>query len=161
MIGLLIANIFAVLDISSMPGLRSSLKIEVIAMERRPTVLVVDDDITLTVSLVFLIEKMGMKALRAFDAEEALEIIMKNVVDAVISDVNMPGMSGIELLRKIKRYKHKAPVIIMSGNADAWTTDEALREGACAVLEKPFSNSMLSSTLRIAIGMEEADGIPY
>lgn len=129
-------------------------------MERRPTVLVVDDDITLTVSIVFLIEQMGMKALRAFDAEQALEIIGKNEVDAVISDVNMPGMNGIELLRKIKQYKHELPVIIMSGDADTWTTDEALREGAVAVLEKPFGNDILLSMLRIAMGMEEADGIP-
>ncbi len=129
-------------------------------MERRPTVLVVDDEITLTMSIVFLIEQMGMKGLRAFDAEQALEILGKNEVDAVISDVNMPGMNGIELLRKIKQSKHELPVIIMSGDADTWTTNEALREGACAVLEKPFANNMLSIALRIAIGTEEAGGIP-
>lgn len=129
-------------------------------MERRPTVLVVDDDITLNVSIVFLLEQMGMKGLRALDAEEALEIIGKNEVDAVISDVNMPGMNGIELLRNIKQSRRETPVIIMSGDADRWTKDEAFRAGACAVLEKPFDNSMLLYTLRIAIGMEEAGGIP-
>ncbi len=143
-----------------MPGLRYSLEIEVIEMERLPTVLVVDDDITLNVSIAFLIEQMGMKALSAFDAEEALEIISKEEVDAVISDVNMPGMNGIELLREIKHYRHETPVIIMSGDADQWTKDEAFREGAVAVLEKPFSNNILSAMLRIAIGIEEAGGIP-
>ena len=128
-------------------------------MERRPTVLVVDDDITFTISIVFLIEQMGMKGLRAFDAEQALDIIGKNDVDAIISDVNMPGMNGIELLMKIKQYKNELPVIIMSGDADTYTMNEAMREGACAVLEKPFTHSELSIMLRIAMGMEGAGGI--
>jgi DNA-binding NtrC family response regulator len=137
------------------------MEIEVIAMERRPTVLVVDDDIALTMSLVFLIEQMGMKGLHAFDAEQALEIIGKNEVDAVISDVNMPGMNGIELLWKIKQYKQEMPVIIMSGYVDTCTKNEALKGGASAVLEKPFTTSMLSVALRNATGMEEADEFPY
>ena len=105
-------------------------------MERRPTVLVVDDDVIFAVSIVFLVEYMGAKGLRAYDGDQALELIRNNEIDAVVSDVNMPGMNGLELLRKIKQYKQELPVIIISGNVDARMADEAFRNGAFGVLAK-------------------------
>ena len=114
-------------------------------------VLIVEDNVTLNESLVFLIERLGVEALQAYDALEALEIIRGNEIDAVISDVTMPGMSGLELLREIKRFKQELPVIIMSGRPGTGLAHKAMQDGALGFLAKPIDDKMLSAILRIAL----------
>ncbi len=114
-------------------------------------VLIVEDNVALNESLVFLIERLGVEALQAYDALEALEIIRGNEIDAVISDVTMPGMSGLALLREIKRFKQELPVIIMSGRPEAGLAHKAMRDGALGFLAKPIDDKMLSAILRIAL----------
>lgn len=126
-------------------------------MERPAKILIVDDDAVLNESLVYLVRRTGAEVLQAFDAHQALEIIRHAEIDVVISDVNMPGMNGIELLKEIKQYDRDISVLIMSGTVDAELEVEALRNGAFCVLSKPFSDKVLIPMLRIAAGLKKTD----
>jgi two-component system sporulation sensor kinase A len=125
-------------------------------MEEQLKILVVDDDAIFNEALVFLAELKGIKAVQAYDAYQALQIIWTEGIDAVISDVNMPGMSGIELLREIKRLREDLPVIIMSGNTDPGLAEEAFQNGAAGFLPKPIDAELLMSMLRVAAAAEES-----
>ena len=127
-------------------------------MEERGTVLVVDDDVMFNQSLVFLLECLGVEAVQADAALQALKIILTTDIDIVISDVYMPGMNGLELLRKIKQLKPDLPVILISGNADDSLAEEAAQSGAMAFFPKPISRNKLTAMLREVISLKEPKG---
>jgi two-component system response regulator GlrR len=116
-------------------------------MERKLRVLIVDDNVALNESLALLIERKGIETDQAYDGHQALRIIHSNDLDAVISDVSMPGMDGIELLGKIKQLREDLPVIIMSGNVDPNLMEEVTRMGAIGFLAKPINDELLISML--------------
>ncbi|MBI5119108.1 response regulator [Candidatus Poribacteria bacterium] len=128
-------------------------------MQDKPKILIADDDVTLNLSLAFLVEHIGMKAVQAYDGLEALKVIQSDNIDAVISDVRMPGMTGIELLREIKHLKEHLPVIIMTGCAEKQIAEEAAACGAFAFLEKPVQLVALIATLRAAVDFSEQNKI--
>jgi DNA-binding NtrC family response regulator len=115
-------------------------------------VLVVDDD---TLSARFLkahLERPGMVAVRlAGDAEEALRVLARGGVDAVLSDLVMPGMDGIALLERVRRTNPTLPVIILSGQASLERAVEAMRAGATDFLQKPPNVTVLSARLSRAL----------
>ena len=83
-------------------------------MMSKGTVLVVDDDVAMREMLVSLLEEHGTRAAAAGDAEEALERIRTEEFDAVLSDIRMPGKSGIELVGEIREARPDTPVILMT-----------------------------------------------
>ena len=117
-------------------------------MEKPLRVLIVEDDVFLNESLLFLVQLKGMKAVQAFDAQQALEIIRTEEIDVVISDVYMPGMSGIALLREIRRFTRSLPVIIMSGSVEPGIMQKAIKNGAIGFLAKPIDYELLISMLQ-------------
>ncbi len=103
------------------------------------TILVVDDDETLCEILVNSFRLLGMKAVGAGDGQEALKIIRsKQNVDVILSDVRMPIMDGLELLRTVQDSKLSIPVMLMTGFSD-FSDDELYKKGAKAVFAKPFA----------------------
>jgi len=98
-------------------------------------ILIVEDNHMLGVLLKDILQEWKYKALLARDGRNALAILQKEKVSLVLSDVNMPGINGIELL-KIVRKKYEIPVIIMS--SDYNMEKEALNMGAKSFLKKPF-----------------------
>jgi two-component system NtrC family response regulator len=104
------------------------------------TVLVVDDEKNYLVVLEDLLEDEGYKVLTASSGAEALEIIKAKPVDTVLSDIKMPGMTGIDLLEKIQAEDPDLPVILMTAYAEVDQAVEAMKKGALDHLQKPFDN---------------------
>jgi CheY-like chemotaxis protein len=85
-------------------------------------------------------------ALRLLSATEALTLIL------ILSDVNMPGMGGIELLPKIKTIRPEVPVIMITAYGDAATREKALANGAESLLTKPLDFSALRDEIKLKMG---------
>jgi len=114
-------------------------------------ILVVDDEISLRMVLIKALEKSGYHCKEAEDAEKAIILIESEPFDLIISDISMPGMDGIELLKKIKLHHPEIDFIIMTGYASDYSYVEIMDAGASDYMTKPFSmNSALARISRIA-----------
>jgi DNA-binding NtrC family response regulator len=102
------------------------------------TILVVDDEELMLQSLSKVLLLLGYKTKIAKDGETALEVFKSNNVDLVITDINMPGMSGIELLKEIKTQKPELPVIVITGFSAEKALTLAEKNNADGFLSKPF-----------------------
>src|SRR3954470_15601568 len=107
-------------------------------MAVEPTVYVVDDD-SLTVSLlVHWLERAGLRAAR-YDSAEAFLAEYQGAPGCLVLDVQMPGMSGLDLQRKLNERGAELPVIILTGTADVPTAVAAMKGGAVDLIEKPVT----------------------
>jgi len=104
------------------------------------TILVVDDEPDLRLGLTRLLSRTGASVSSAASAEEAMCMLDGQPVDLVISDIRMPGLSGVELLREIKRTRPAVEVILMTGFGTIELAVECLHAGASNFLSKPFDN---------------------
>lgn len=118
-------------------------------------ILVAEDDVASMKILRKQLISAGYVPLCVSCAEEALEQIERIAFDAVITDVMMAGISGIELLRKIRSRPEGTPVIILTGSDGCSNANEALAAGAAAYLLKPVNLTVLLQTLEQAIGMKK------
>lgn len=107
-------------------------------MSARAHILVVDDDRRMVRTLVDILRINGNHASPAHSAQEALATLGKKQIDCVLSDISMPGVSGVELCRIIKEKSPLLPVILMTAYSDDGMVQDGLREGAIAVLPKPL-----------------------
>lgn len=104
-----------------------------------PRILVVDDELSLRLTLLANLEVEGFDVVGAADAAEALAVLRAGQpFDVVLSDIRMPGMTGTELFRQIKLLRPDLPVILMTGFALEKEVQDAITNGAFAVLSKPF-----------------------
>jgi len=103
-------------------------------------VLIVDDEEGMRDFLAFVLKTEGYQPLTAAGGREALELLQRNNIDAILADLKMPGMDGLELLRRIREYDQNAVVIIMTAYASLQTALEAMKYGAYDYLLKPFDN---------------------
>jgi len=112
--------------------------------EREPTelpnlrILLADDDVTIQRSLKRLLEQIGHTVVAYGDGQGALDAYKAGEFDIVLSDLAMPGMSGLELLRELRAYDADAKVLILTGQTTGSQQHEALRLGAAEILRKPF-----------------------
>lgn len=113
--------------------------------------LVVDDEKNYQVVLAALLEDEGHEVLTASSGQEALDIIKDSPVDTVLSDIKMPGMSGIELLERIKAFDPDLPVILMTAFAEVDQAVMAMKMGALDHIQKPFDNRELSRAIARAV----------
>lgn len=102
------------------------------------TILVVDDEEYMLQSLSKLLTLLGFETKTALNGETALELFKSNNVDLVITDINMPGMSGIDLLKEIKFHKPELPVIVITGYSVEKAQALAEKNNADGFLPKPF-----------------------
>ncbi|MBX0330334.1 response regulator [Oscillochloris sp. ZM17-4] len=114
------------------------------------SLLVVDDDISISKSLQGLLEHIGHKVTIYADALSALDAYKTRGYDIVLSDLSMPGMNGIELLRELRAYDPEARVLIFTGQALPNLIEEAGRAGALSVLRKPFELEEVLKAIRSA-----------
>jgi two-component system response regulator FlrC len=106
-------------------------------------VLVVEDDAALREALVDTLRAAGLAPLAAADAQGALQLLSSEDVGLVISDVNMPGANGYELLSSIKRMRPYLPVVLMTAYGTVTQAVAAMREGATDYIVKPFDAQAL------------------
>lgn len=110
-------------------------------------VLVVDDDPNLTDLLVDTLTAIGYEPYSAGSAQEALKLLSSMKIDLVISDINMPEMSGIELLQEIKKKNRRLPVMLITGIGSDGIKDQAYSKGADGFLAKPFRIGTMESEI--------------
>ncbi|HEX2896727.1 MAG TPA: response regulator [candidate division Zixibacteria bacterium] len=109
-------------------------------MKSTISILVVDDEAMIRNLLEKILAKEGYKILLAKDGQEALDIISTKKVDIVISDMKMPRMNGLDLLKTLKRERPEIGVVIMTGYGDTYTVKDALLLGADEYITKPFKS---------------------
>lgn len=107
---------------------------------RNHTILLVDDEDLILEVLVKMFEEMGYRTYSARCAEEVQKVMGRAEIEVVVSDMKMPGLSGIDLLRWIKKNHPMTEVIMMTAYASVDDGVSLLKEGACDYLRKPFSN---------------------
>jgi two-component system, NtrC family, nitrogen regulation response regulator NtrX len=100
-------------------------------------ILVVDDEIVVADLLADTVRRLGHEARAVIDARDGLAVLRQHGADAVFLDVSMPGMTGIEFLRDLRRTHPTVPVILVTGQATPAEVDEARRLGVIDVIEKP------------------------
>ncbi len=121
------------------------------AAERIPQLLVVDDEPDVHYSFRRLLTGRRVELLEARSAEEALKVMARDVPTAALVDVRMPGMSGVELLKRIKAEHPRMPVVIMTAHASTDVTITSMREGAFDSIRKPFDVEQLLSVIDHAL----------
>ncbi|HET9315581.1 MAG TPA: sigma-54 dependent transcriptional regulator, partial [Vicinamibacteria bacterium] len=120
----------------------------------KPRILIVDDDQGTLASLSRAFALEGYTALTAPSAARGLERLAEEPVDAILSDVVMPEMDGLDFLARVKERAPEVPVILMSGQATVETAVKATRLGALDFVEKPIGLDRLLLTLRNALHID-------
>jgi two-component system response regulator HydG len=115
------------------------------------TLLVVDDERHTCESLEVILRREGHRVASAASAEAALAQMRDQEVDLILSDVRMPGMGGLNLLRQIKARDANIVVVMMSGHSDVGAAVAAMKEGAFDYLIKPFGKDDVLQTIRKAL----------
>ena len=119
------------------------------------TVFVVDDDEAAQDSLVMLLRSAGLNPSGFSSAQSFLESLRPDARGCIVSDVRMPGMDGVELLKTLKQRHCLLPVILITGHADVAVAVQAMKAGASEFVQKPFDSELLLRLVRAA--MEEND----
>jgi two-component system, OmpR family, response regulator len=111
-------------------------------------ILIVDDDIAFLETIKQRLELRGIEVLAATSGKQALEILNRETADAVILDVSMPEMNGLETLREIRAKDSSLPVLMLTGHASLRTAEEGIAMGATDYLCKPFPMDDLVEQIR-------------
>ncbi|MDH3594011.1 MAG: response regulator transcription factor [Rhodospirillales bacterium] len=124
-------------------------------MSAEPTVFVVDDDSGVRDTLRWLVESIGLKIETFASAQEFLNAYDPSRPGCLVTDVRMPGMSGIELQSKLAAEEVTLPIIVVSGYADVPTAVRSMKRGAIDFVEKPFDEQMMLERIQLSI-LEDA-----
>jgi two-component system response regulator FixJ len=149
-----------------MPLLDRALSISVMDLERdRPkvpdnsTVCIVDDDQAVLAALRSLLTAEGY-AVRAHESAQAfLDMIQQDDCGCLVTDVRLPGMSGLDLLAKMKERRVSMPVIVITAHGDVPLAVAAMKRGAIHFFEKPFDGDALLDSVRAALARGESEPV--
>lgn len=111
------------------------------------TVLLADDDPTMRRFVEMLLKRLGKTVLVAKDGKEALTLLQKHSVDLIISDMKMPQMGGLDLLKALKAEGITTPLLFMTAHASIEAAVDAVKQGALDYLKKPFEPQELEKAL--------------
>ncbi|KQO74798.1 response regulator FixJ [Methylobacterium sp. Leaf89] len=112
---------------------------------------VVDDDPAMRDSVGFLLDTAGFEIALYEAGTDLLDTLVKPARGCVLTDIRMPGVDGLELLRRLRACGHTLPVVVMTGHGDVQLAVEAMKLGACDFIEKPFDDEALVQALRSAL----------
>jgi two-component system, NtrC family, response regulator AtoC len=113
-----------------------------------PRVLIVDDEEGVREGLRTLLQQEGLHVETAANAEDGVRRIEQKSFDIVFLDINLPGADGLSMIGRLRRGAPPADVIILTGYGTVANTVEAMRKGACDVIEKPFNQDRILSVIR-------------
>jgi two-component system response regulator FixJ len=126
-------------------------------------VYVIDDDAAMRDSLNFLLDSAGFEVTLFETAQQFLDALPALAFGCVISDVRMPGIDGIELLKRLRTLNSGFPIVMMTGHGDVPLAVEAMKLGAMDFLEKPFEDerliAMIEAALRVAEPAAKSDAV--
>jgi two-component system response regulator FixJ len=118
---------------------------------------VIDDDDAVRQSLAFLLKTARLEV-RTYESAAAFLATQPAVRSGcIITDVSMPGISGVDLLRRLKELKSAVPVIVITGHGDIQLAVEAMKIGAVDFIEKPFDDEVLLAAVKSALGRWHKD----
>ncbi len=115
------------------------------------TILVVDDEPNYLIILAEILRDEGFEVFTAENGEKALEIVRTTDLDLVLTDMQMPVMGGMELLRQVKSINNNLPVIMLTAYGEVEKAVAAMRDGAFNYLTKPFKNDELIANIKKAV----------
>jgi two-component system nitrogen regulation response regulator NtrX len=121
---------------------------------QRASVLIADDEASIRESLRMILEFEGYRVEEAGDGLAALRIVRDRPPDAILLDIRMPELDGLETLRTLRERGYEMPVLVISGHADVPTAIEATRRGAYDFFEKPLQRERVLLSLRNAVEAE-------
>jgi two-component system response regulator FixJ len=120
-------------------------------MQPEAVIYVIDDDEAVRQSIEFLLKTVGI-TVRSFESARAFfEVLPEIDGGCIVSDVRMPDITGIDLLRRVRESKPDLPVILITGHGDVPLAVEAMKLGAADFLEKPFDDDLLIASVRSAL----------
>jgi len=114
-------------------------------------ILVVDDESAIRRALRPPLVELGFQVAEASRGEEALQLLRGGTYDAVLLDVNMPGIGGVETLRRIRAFAPRLPILMLTVRDQEEDKVEALESGADDYVTKPFSTRELIARIRAAV----------
>ena len=127
-----------------------------VGLKRSRTLLLVDDEANILSALKRLLRRDGYDILTAMSAEQGLEMLASHRVDVIISDQLMPGMSGVEFLRRVKVLHPETVRLVLSGYTDLQAVTDAINEGAIyKFLSKPWDDGILRANIEEAFRNKE------
>ena len=121
------------------------------------TVHVIDDDQAARDSLAFLLRTAKLPVKTYESASAFLDVAAGIKSGCIITDIRMPEIDGIELLRRLKKLKINIPIIVITGHGDVPLAVEAMKIGAIDFLEKPFDDEVMLASIRSALDRQEQD----
>ena len=126
-------------------------------MSDKTIIHVIDDDSAMRDSLAFLLDVNGYKPQVYESASGFLKEASVDAPKCIVSDIRMPDMNGIELLKKLKSEGSMCPVILITGHGDVALAVDAMKAGAVDFIEKPFDDEVLLSAIRLALNTRAAE----
>jgi FixJ family two-component response regulator len=124
-------------------------------MHLSETVFIVDDDPAVRDSLQYVIESAGHGVEAFADARQMLERCERPVLGCLVADLRLPGMSGLDMVDRLRERGVDLPVIIITGHGDVTAAVRALKNGALDFIEKPFANQALLSRIHEALKVSQ------
>src|SRR5215212_4744465 len=121
----------------------------------KPRILVIDDEGAIRDSLRMILEYENYEFVGAASGQEGIATVQRDRPDLVLLDIKMPGMDGMEVLRKLRSIDETLPVVMISGHGTTSTAVEAIRSGAIDFLDKPLSSERVIVTLQNALRQSE------
>ncbi len=112
---------------------------------------IIDDDKGMRGSLTWLVKSVGYEASAFENAESFIDNIPDNKLGCIIADIRMPGISGLELYKKLQKMQFQLPVIIITGHGDISIAVKALKDGVFDFVEKPFDDEVILESIRQAV----------
>ena len=125
-------------------------------MNDKSVIHVVDDDPAMRDSLTFLLDVNGFAPMAYESANAFLSGAAIKLPTCVVSDIRMPGLNGIELVRELKGRGTACPVILITGHGDVALAVEAMKAGAIDFIEKPFDDQALLGAIRAALDAQSS-----
>jgi two-component system, OmpR family, KDP operon response regulator KdpE len=123
-------------------------------------ILVVDDEMSIRRALHTTLYNLGFKTVEAARGEEALSLVRTNPFDAVLLDINMPGMTGVDTCRSMRRLFPRIPILMLTVRDSEDDKVEALDAGADDYITKPFQLRELTARMRAAMRWSKAPAVP-
>ncbi len=124
---------------------------------KKPSILLIDDDDSLRRVMEFSLTEAGHKVVAAASGEEGLHLFEKNSFDAVITDITMPGLNGMDVLARVHAHDAGLPVIMITAYGTIESAVQAMKEGAFDYITKPFNRDELRLTLDRALRLRRLE----
>ncbi len=118
------------------------------------TVLIVDDSSVVRMSLSFFLRKNGYNVIEAVDGQDGLDKSSQDNIDLIVTDINMPNINGIELIKRIRGQEatQYIPILVLTSENSNNMLEKGKKGGATAWIVKPFTNDSLLKTINKILG---------